>query len=63
LFVGLLMTDRGFISNINFLALVVLFMISLLAFNCYSQIKEQELLLLLKVDNITFSLYGVTTKY
>ncbi|GEM_PF-5660149 len=57
------MTDRGFISNINFLALVVLFMISLLAFNCYSQIKEQELLLLLKVDNITFSLYGVTTKY
>jgi hypothetical protein len=57
------MTDRGFISNINFLVLVVLFMISLLAFNCYSQIKEQELLLLLKVDNITFSLYGVTTKY
>jgi hypothetical protein len=57
------MTDRGFISNINFLVLVVLFMISLLAFNCYSQIKEQELLLLLKVDNLTFSLYGVTTKY
>lgn len=57
------MTDRGFISNINFLVLVVLFMISLLAFHCYSQIKEQELLLLLKVDNITFSLYGVTTKY
>jgi hypothetical protein len=57
------MISRDFILNINFLVLVVFFMISLLAFNCYSQIKEQELLLLLKVDNITFSLYGVTTKY
>jgi len=57
------MISRDFILNINFLVLVVFFMISLLAFNCYSQIKEQELLLRLKVDNLTFSLYGVTNKY
>jgi hypothetical protein len=57
------MISRDFIFNINVLVLIVLFMISLLVFNCYVHIKEQELLLKLKTDNLKFSSYGIATKY
>lgn len=57
------MISRDFIFNINVLVLIVLFMISLLVFNCYVHIKEQELLLKLKTDNLKFLSYGIATKY